>query len=105
MAVLTCRYRFALDSLLTGTNTGRMRAKLGSGIEPMTTVFISYARGDDAAFAQRLHADLTQAGVAVWWDRESLHSVALTFHQQIKDAIHQQIDRLIYIAGPKAVIS
>jgi hypothetical protein len=41
----------------------------------------------------------------VWWDRESLHSIALAFHQQIKDAIHQQIDRLIYIAGPKAALS
>ena len=43
----------------------------------MTKVFISDARGDDAAFAQQIHADLTQAGFAVWWDRESLHSVAL----------------------------
>lgn len=82
-----------------------MRAMSGERDETMTRVFISYARGDDAAFAQRLYADLTQAGFAVWWDRESLHSVALTFHQQIKDAIHQQIDRLIYIAGPKAAVS
>lgn len=42
------------------------------------------------AFPQRLHGDLTRAGFAVWWDRESLHSGVLTFHQQIKDAIHQQ---------------
>jgi hypothetical protein len=52
----------------------------------MTRVVISHARGDDAGFAKRLHADLTQAGFAVRSDWESLHSVALTFHQQIKDA-------------------
>ncbi len=50
-------------------------------------LFLSYARGDDEAFAKRLYADLTNAGFEVWWDRESLHSVKLAFHQQIKDAI------------------
>ena len=71
----------------------------------MTTVFLSYARGDDEAFAKRVYADLTNAGFEVWRDRESLHSISLTFHQQIKDAIHKQIDRMIYIAGPKAAVS
>ncbi|MFH1197783.1 MAG: NB-ARC domain-containing protein [bacterium] len=70
-----------------------------------TKIFISYARGDDEAFAKRLYQDLTARGFEVWWDRESLHSVQLTFHQQIKDAIVKEIDRLIYIAGPKAAIS
>ncbi len=28
--------------------------------------------------------------------------MSLTFHQQIKDAIHKQIDRMIYVAGPQA---
>jgi hypothetical protein len=32
----------------------------------MTKVFRTYARGDDAAFAQRLHADLTEAGFELW---------------------------------------
>jgi len=71
----------------------------------MTAVFISYARGDDELFAKRLYKDLTQEGFEVWWDRESLHSVSLTFHQQIKDAIRSEVDRLIYIAGPKAAVS
>jgi hypothetical protein len=72
---------------------------------PATKIFLSYARADDEAFAKKLYADLTKAGLAIWWDRESLHSVSLTFHQQIKDAIHKQIDRMVYIAGPKAAVS
>jgi hypothetical protein len=72
---------------------------------PTATLFLSYARGDDEPFAKRLYADLTKAGFEVWWDRESLHSVSLTFHQQFKDAIHKTIDRMIYITGPKAAIS
>ena len=71
----------------------------------MTSVFISYARADDELFAKRLYEDLTKEGFDVWWDRESLHSISLTFHQQIKDAIREKIDRLIYIAGPKASVS
>ncbi|MBW2646564.1 MAG: TIR domain-containing protein, partial [Deltaproteobacteria bacterium] len=71
----------------------------------MTTVFISYSRRDDELFAKRLYKDLTQEGFEVWWDRESLHSVSLSFHQQIKDAIRAKIDRLIYIAGPNAAVS
>ena len=42
----------------------------------MTSVFLSYARGDDgepfdpaASFVARLHRDLTAAGIAVWFDR------------------------------------
>lgn len=72
---------------------------------PLPRLFLSYARGDDEQFARRLHADLEKYGFEVWWDRESLHSVRLTFHQQIKDAIHRIIDRMIYVGGPKAAVS
>src|SRR6266850_624135 len=70
----------------------------------MTTIFLSYARGDDEPFAKRLHADLIQAGFDVWFDRVSMPSRELTFHQEIKDSIRQR-DRLIYIAGPSAAVS
>jgi len=54
---------------------------------PPVRVFLSYARGDDEPFVKRLYADLKKAGFTVWFDRESLMSRGLTFHQEIKDAI------------------
>jgi len=68
-------------------------------------LFLSYARGDDEPFVKRLYAELTQAGFKVWFDRVSLPSRQLTFHQEIKDAILKETDRLIYVAGPKAALS
>ncbi len=68
-------------------------------------VFLSYARGDDEAFVRRLHADLAAAGFTVWFDRESLMSRGLTFHQEIRDAIRTEVDRVVYVGGPKAALS
>ena len=68
-------------------------------------LFLSYARGDDEAFVRRLHADLTNAGFTVWFDREALMSRGLTFHQEIEDAIRTEVDRVIYVGGPKAATS
>ncbi len=68
-------------------------------------IFLSYARGDDEAFVKRLCADLTAAGFQVWFDRESLLSRGLTFHQEIKDAIRTEVDRVVYVGGPKAAQS
>ena len=70
----------------------------------MTDVFISYARADDEPFVKRLYEDLTAHGFEVWWDRVSMPSRALTFLQEIRDAI-DSADRLILIVGPKAVES
>src|SRR5260370_17326445 len=74
----------------------------------MTSVFLSYARGDDiepfdpaTSFDARLHRDLTAAGFDVWFDRVSMPSRALTFHQEIRDAI-AACDRLVLVVGPKA---
>ena len=53
----------------------------------MTSIFLSYARDDDEAFVRRLYADLTKAGFDVWFDRVSMPSRQLTFHQEIRDAI------------------
>jgi WD40 repeat protein len=77
----------------------------------MTTVFLSYARGDDVepydpamSFAARLHRDLTAAGFDVWFDRVSMPARGLTFHQEIRDAIAAS-DRLLLIVAPNAVAS
>jgi WD40 repeat protein len=76
-----------------------------------TTVFLSYARGDDGepfeptnSFVARLHTDLTARGFDVWFDRVSMPSRALTFHQEIRDAIAAR-RRLVLVVGPKAIVS
>lgn len=70
----------------------------------MTRIFLSYARGDDEPFVQRLYNDLTEAGYSVWLDRVSMPSRALTFLQEIRDAIAAS-DRLLLMVGPRAVAS
>ena len=72
---------------------------------PLPRVFLSYARSDDEPFVKRLHADLTAAGFKVWFDREALMSRGLNFHQEIKDAIRTEVDRVVYVGGPKAALS
>lgn len=44
-------------------------------------------------------------GFTVWFDRESLMSRGRTFHQEIKDAIRTEVDRIVYVGGPKAKAS
>ncbi|HPB30397.1 MAG TPA: NB-ARC domain-containing protein, partial [Candidatus Sumerlaeota bacterium] len=61
--------------------------------------------GDNEPFVERLHDDLAAAGFTVWFDRKSLLSRGLTFHQEIKDAIRAEVDRVVYVGGPKAVAS
>lgn len=68
------------------------------------SVFLSYARDDDKEFVKRLHGHLKEAGFRVWWDRVSMPGRALTFHQEIRDAIEAH-DRTMVILGPKAVES
>ncbi len=67
-------------------------------------IFLSYSRNDDETFVKCLYEDLTAHGFEVWWDRVSMPSRALTFLQEIRDAI-DRCDRLILVAGPKAVQS
>ena len=64
----------------------------------MTSIFLSYARDDDETFVRRLHADLTKARFDVWFDRVSMPSRQLTFHQEIRDAIAAR-DRLLLVVG------
>lgn len=53
-------------------------------------VFLSYARDDDEAFVRRLYEDLIAHGFDVWFDRESMPSRQLTFHQEIAEAIRER---------------
>jgi WD40 repeat protein len=68
------------------------------------TIFISYARNPDEAFAKQLYQDLKQNGFSVWWDRESMESRGRTFLQELRDAI-AECDRLIAVIGPTALKS
>jgi hypothetical protein len=74
----------------------------------MISLFLSYGRGDDvepfdpaSSFLARLHRDLTAAGCEVWFDRVSMPSRSLTFHQEIRDAI-AAADRVVLVVGPHA---
>ena len=70
----------------------------------MISIFLSYARDDDEAFVRRLHADLTSAEFDVWFDRVSMPSRQLTFHQEVRDAIAAR-ERLLLVVGPGVLAS
>jgi len=67
-------------------------------------LFISYCRRDDEDFVRHLYNDLIDHGLKVWWDRECMPSRALTFLQEIRNAIDDS-SRLLAVVGPKAVES
>ena len=73
-------------------------------VDAPAKLFLSYARGDDEPFARRLYGDLNARGFRVWFDRISMPSRQLTFHQEIRDAV-ADCDRLVLVVGPKAVTS
>jgi hypothetical protein len=56
------------------------------------------------SFVARLQWDLKSRGFEVWFDRVSMPSRRLTFHQEIRDAV-AACDRLLVVIGPKAVSS
>jgi WD40 repeat protein len=75
----------------------------------MTRLFLSYGRGDDVepfdpeiSFLARLHRDMTTAGFEVWFDRVSMPSRSLTFHQEIREAV-AAADRVVLVLGPHAI--
>lgn len=68
------------------------------------SIFLSYARGDDEEFVRRLHNDLTKARFDVWFDRVSMPSRQLTFHQEIRDA-NAARGRVVFVIGPRAAVS
>lgn len=70
----------------------------------MADVFLSYARADDEPFVERLRAELTDAGIDVWWDRLAMESRGRTFLQEIADAV-VAADRVVLIVGPAAMKS
>ncbi len=67
-------------------------------------IFLSYSRGDDEPFVWRLYEGLKSAGFTVWFDRVSMPSRQLTFHQEIRDAV-TGCDRLVFVVGPRAIAS
>ena len=69
----------------------------------MTYIFLSQARGADKTFVRRLFFDLTMAGFDVWFDRVSMPSRQLTFHQEIRNAIAAR-DRLLLVVGPGVLV-
>ena len=68
----------------------------------MADTFLSYTRDDDEPFVKLPYEHLTACGFQVWWDRVSMPSRALTFLQEIRDAI-DAADRLILVVGPDAI--
>ena len=65
-------------------------------------VFLSYARDDDQAFVERLANNLTQRGLTVWFDRQSMPSRGFTFMEEIRRAI-DNADRLVVVLGPASI--
>lgn len=72
--------------------------------DQLPSVFLSYARRDDEQLVARLHRGLEAAGASGWFDRVSLPSRALTFVQEIRDAIESR-DRMVVFLGPQAMTS
>src|SRR5688572_19359501 len=70
----------------------------------MPGVFLSYARADDEPFTRSVYDRLRAEGYDVWFDRENMPSRALTFLQEIRDAVRSR-DRLLVVLGPAAVSS
>jgi len=82
-----------------------MDAPQPTSTPPSVRVFLSYARGDDEPFVRRLYDDLIRAGFTVWFDRAALMARGRTFHHEIEDAIRTEVDRIVYVGGPKAALS
>jgi hypothetical protein len=55
---------------------------------------------DDERFVRTLYEELASRGLRVWWDRVSLPSRSLTFHQESRDAIEAH-DRTIVVLGKR----
>ena len=70
-------------------------------VAQLPSVFISYGRADDEPFVTELHRLLRKRQFRVWWDRADMPSRALTFLQEIRDAIADSA-RLVLVAGPAA---
>jgi hypothetical protein len=70
----------------------------------MSSLFLSYARGDDEPFVQKIRDELTAYGFDVWRDCENMQTRGRTFLQELRDAVASK-HRLILILGPKSVQS
>ena len=70
----------------------------------MATCFLSYARGDDEPFVERLRTRLRECGIDVWWDREAMRSSGVHFLQEIQDGIRSRA-WFVLVSGPAAACS
>lgn len=70
----------------------------------MPGIFLSYARGDDEPYTRSVYQRLHAENYDVWFDREDMPSRALTFLQEIRDAVRSR-DRLLVVLGPAAARS
>ena len=87
----------------TSNGLGRLfravRAWLGGIV-----LFLSYGRGDDEPFVERLYHRLTLEGVDVWWDRVRMPSRSLTFLKEIREAVNAA-ERVLVVIGPSCIAS
>jgi hypothetical protein len=51
-----------------------------------------------------VYAHLRSSGIDVWWDQNCMPNRALTFVEEIRDAVHRA-ERLVVVIGPKALSS
>ncbi len=65
-------------------------------------IFISYGRGDDIPFVEKLYDSLKANGHKVWFDKKNLESNGLSFLQNIRDSLALNNIRLLLIVGPHA---
>jgi len=66
----------------------------------MNTIFLSYARDDDEPFVERLYHALQARAFDVWWDRLSMPSRLLMFHQEIREPVATRA-RLVLVVGSR----
>lgn len=65
--------------------------------------FISYGRADSKAFAIKLHQNLTQKNLKIWFDQNDIPP-AVDFQKQIEDGI-QKTHNFLFIIAPHSVKS
>ncbi len=67
---------------------------------PGTSLFLSYARGDDEPFVRRLYEDLSAACFDVWFDKEKMPSRGKPFPAELREAIDDST-RFVLVVGPR----
>jgi uncharacterized protein YjbI with pentapeptide repeats len=90
---------FLLGAGYTPFEIENLRAMYGSGIE-FYSCFLSYAH-TDGAFADRIHADLVQAGVSCWQDKHDMRGGEF-WREQIRDQIRVR-DKVVVVCSKDSI--